>query len=123
MTAAEKDPLAPPKARSARFRVRGRFAQAGAAKAATVAIDPRTGLFSVRPLHRHHEYTLPLSTVAEIVVARLIKADLVLHRKHGRNGRPRSRFSPGYVVPLMVQVRHEGRPPIDSARLLPHGGA
>jgi hypothetical protein len=76
VTAAEEDPPAPPKARSARFRVRGRFDQA-----ATVTIDRRTGLFSVRPLHRHHEYTLPLSTVAEIVVARLIKADLVLDRK------------------------------------------
>ena len=81
----------PPKARSARFRVHGRFDHAGAAQAATVTIDRRTGLFSVRPLHRRHEYTLPLSTVAEIVVARLIKADLVLDRKHAQARRSRKR--------------------------------
>lgn len=48
---------------------------------ATVTIDRGAGLFAVRPFRRRREYVLPLSTVAEIVVARVAKADVAAKRE------------------------------------------
>ena len=47
----------------------------GAAKA-TVLIDRKSGLITVRPFRQHSAYTLPLSEIAAIVVERCIKADV-----------------------------------------------
>ncbi len=47
----------------------------------TVTIDRAAGLFTVRPLRSRRTYTLPLSTVAEIVAHRLIKSELEERRR------------------------------------------
>jgi hypothetical protein len=47
----------------------------GAIKA-TVLIDRKNGLITVRPFRQHSAYTLPLSDVAAIIVERCIKADV-----------------------------------------------
>lgn len=60
------------------FRIVGRLDSAGAPQEGTVVID--AGLFGVRPLRRRRVYELPLSTVAEIVVARVIRAEVFAKR-------------------------------------------
>jgi hypothetical protein len=55
-----------------KFRVDGRM---DGANGATVTIDRGVGLFSVRPLRRKREYTLPLKDVAEMVLWRIVKAE------------------------------------------------
>lgn len=57
---------------TARFKVYGRF---DGAPAATIEVDRGAGLFTVRPLRRRQTYTLPLSTVAEMVLWRIVKAE------------------------------------------------
>lgn len=57
------------------FRVVGRLDHAAKVQTATVTIHRGTGIFSVRPLRRHRTYDLPLDTVAEMVVARVIRAE------------------------------------------------
>jgi hypothetical protein len=47
----------------------------GAVKA-TVLIDRKNGLITVRPFRQHSAYTLPLSEIAAIVIERCIKADV-----------------------------------------------
>lgn len=46
----------------------------------TVIVDRTVGLFAVRPLRRHRTYELPLSTVADMVVARVIRAEVLARR-------------------------------------------
>jgi hypothetical protein len=59
----------------ARFRVCGRLDMASRASFGTVTIDRGADLFSVRPLRRRRVYTLPLSTVAELVCRTIIAAE------------------------------------------------
>jgi hypothetical protein len=59
-------------------RVYGRF---DGAEAATVTIERSRGLFTVRPLRRRRLYTLPLSDVAEMVIWRVVKADMKAKRR------------------------------------------
>jgi hypothetical protein len=60
----------------AKFKVVGRLDMASRPSVGTVVIDRAAGLFSVRPLRRHRLYTLPLSSVAEIVVRSIIAAEV-----------------------------------------------
>lgn len=55
-----------------RFKIEGRF---DGTAGATVTIDRGAMLFSVRPLRRRREYTLPLTDVAEMVLWRIVKAE------------------------------------------------
>ncbi len=50
----------------------------------TVTIDRSLSLFSVRPLRRRKVYTLPLSVVADIVVSRMVKAEVAEQRRSKR---------------------------------------
>lgn len=70
--------------RCARIRVIGRFELASVPQDATVTIERGAGLFHVRPLRKRRVYTLPLATVAEIVVQRLIKAEVAEKRRSKR---------------------------------------
>ena len=45
------------------------------AKTATVVISRMTNMFSVRPSHRHRTYVLPLATVAQMVLWKVIKGE------------------------------------------------
>lgn len=56
----------------ARARVVGRFDMASQPQEATITIERAAGLFSVRPLRRRREYTLPLAHVAEWVVRSIL---------------------------------------------------
>jgi hypothetical protein len=62
--------------RAARFRVVALLEMASRPQVGTVTIDRAAGLFSVRPLRRRRVYTLPLSTVAEMVVRGIIRAEV-----------------------------------------------
>jgi hypothetical protein len=66
--------------RPARARVVGRFDHAARVQEATVTMDRAAELFEVRPLRSRKVYRLPLSTVAEMVVQRLIKTEIMLAR-------------------------------------------
>jgi hypothetical protein len=59
-------------ARRARFRVYGRL---DGASQATVEIDRASEILTVRPFRRRKVYTLPLSTVAEMVIWRIARAE------------------------------------------------
>lgn len=48
---------------------------------ATVTIDRASELISVRPRKRRRTYTLPLSAVAEMIVYRVIRAEVLIARK------------------------------------------
>lgn len=72
--------------RRAVFRVFGRFDRS-VNQQATVTIDRDLGVMAVRPLRRRREYYLPLSKVAEIVVAKIIKAELAERRAQRRRRR------------------------------------
>lgn len=52
----------------------------------TVTIHRGVGLFTVRPLRRRRTYELPLADVADMVVARVIRAE-VLERKAARKAK------------------------------------
>jgi len=69
----------------ARFRIVGCLDLARPSEG-TVAIDRKLSLFSVRPLGRRRQYVLPLSKVAEIVVAKIIKTE-VAERKTAKRRR------------------------------------
>jgi hypothetical protein len=71
--------------RRVRLRVIGRLDLARPQEG-TVTIDRDHGLIAVRPLRRRREYVLPLATVAEIVVARVIRAE-VADRRAAKRGR------------------------------------
>jgi hypothetical protein len=64
---------------TSRFRVVGKLDTSVPAPG-LVLIDRNAGLFSVRPYRRRRLYTLPLSTVAEIVCSRIIKAEIAAKR-------------------------------------------
>jgi hypothetical protein len=71
---------------TSRFRVKGRF---DGLPEATVEIDRGTNTFTVRPLRSHRTYTLPLATVAEIVlwrIARVEAAEKARTRRARRTG-------------------------------------
>ena len=61
--------------RRARFRVVGRLDMASALVEGTVIIDRGAGLFGVRRLRSRKVYELPLSTVATMVVQRVLLAE------------------------------------------------
>jgi hypothetical protein len=46
----------------------------------TVTIDRGSGLFRVRPARRRRTYDLPLAAVADMVVARVIRAEVLERR-------------------------------------------
>jgi hypothetical protein len=63
-----------------RFKVVGRIHMASHIDEGTVIIDRGAGLFSVRAKRRQKVHTLPLSTVAEMVVLRCTRAELFERR-------------------------------------------
>lgn len=63
-----------------RFRVVGRLDAASRVQEGTVTISRTAGTFAVRPLRRRREYLLPLSTVADLVCQRILKAELAERR-------------------------------------------
>jgi len=60
---------------TARFRVLGKldrsYLQGG-----TVTIDRASGVLTIKPLRRRRVYSLPLNTVAEIIVSKIIKSEV-----------------------------------------------
>jgi len=64
--------------RAAHFRVVGRLDMASRMTEGTVTIA--NGIFSVRRLRARHAFDLPLSTVADMVVQRLVKAEVFKRR-------------------------------------------
>jgi hypothetical protein len=68
-------------ARPARCRVTGRFDAGGGVRQATIIVDRAAHLFTVRPYRRRQVFTLPLATVAEIVVWRVVRAGLAQERR------------------------------------------
>jgi hypothetical protein len=65
----------------ARFRFDNAILDGPRKQSGTVTIDRGSGLFSVRPLHSRREYILPLSLVASIVTARVIRAEVSEKKK------------------------------------------
>lgn len=57
------------------------FGQFNGTNAATVTIDRSSGVFSVRPRARRKTYELPLAFVAELVMWRCLKAELLEKKK------------------------------------------
>jgi len=57
-----------------KLKVEGRFDRVER-QSATITIDKKRALLTVRPF-RSREYTLPLSLIGEIVVARVVKQEL-----------------------------------------------
>ncbi len=53
----------------------------------TVTINRAAGLFSVRPLRRRRVYTLPLAAVAELVVQRMIRLEVLERARAKRAAR------------------------------------
>jgi len=64
-----------------RFKVSGSF---NGVYEASVVIDRGSGVMTVRPSRRRTTYELPLSTVAEIVMWRIIKAEAAAKLKAKR---------------------------------------
>jgi hypothetical protein len=60
----------------ARFRVYGRMDRAGGGKAGTVEIDRGAETFAVRPHRSRRAYTVSLSLVADIVIEKILKAEV-----------------------------------------------
>ena len=71
-----------------RFRVVGRLDAASRVQEGTVTISRAPGTFAVRPLRRRREYLLPLSTVADLVCERILKAELAERRAARRKRTP-----------------------------------
>jgi len=76
--------------RNSRFRVTGRFDMASQIQEATVVIERASALIAVRPLRRKRVYSLPLATVAEWVVRRILQAE-VAAKKAEKKARKTSR--------------------------------
>lgn len=77
--------------KAAHFRIVGLLDEARPS-VATVTVDRAAGLFSVRPLRRRRIYTLPLATVAEIIVQRMIRLETLERaraKREARKGRRR----------------------------------
>lgn len=64
----------------AHFRVVGRLNNAARITSGTVTIHRGAGLFAVRPRFSRRVFELPLSTVADMVVARIIRAEVFAKR-------------------------------------------
>jgi hypothetical protein len=60
---------------------------------AEVTLDRAAGLFTVRGLRRRHKWELPTSTVAQMVVERVIRADLAEKRREKEVARKARRKS------------------------------
>jgi len=60
----------------ARFKTSGHL-DASYTQDGTIEVDRTAGLISVRPKGRRRMYTLPLSTIAEIICYRVIRAELL----------------------------------------------
>jgi hypothetical protein len=71
-----------------RFPVVGRLDHASRLQAGTVIISRTSGIFTVRPYRRRRTYTLPLSTVAEIVCQRILRTELA-ERKAAKKAKKR----------------------------------
>jgi len=74
----------------ARFKVHGSLDRGGGARAGTVTIDRSAGTFKVRPLRSRREYTASLSTVADIVVQMILKAEMREKEKEKKLRRKRN---------------------------------
>lgn len=72
-----------------KFKVYGQFDKARACPA-TLTIDTESGTMSVRPHRRRREYTINLSLVAEIVVQKIIIAEVRLAEKNRKPGKRRT---------------------------------
>lgn len=63
------------------FRVAARFdLPANTGQVGTVTIDRGAGLFTVRPYRRRRTFELPLDVVADMVVARVIRAEILTRK-------------------------------------------
>jgi hypothetical protein len=77
----------------ARFPVFGSLDRAGGARPGTVLIDRGAGTFAVRPQRSRRTYTVSLSIVADIIVERILKAEMrekaadKKRKQHLRRGR------------------------------------
>lgn len=69
--------------RRARFRLEARL-DGVAGGTILIQDDGTRATFSVRPHRRHREYVLPLHTVAEIVLAKVVKAEILEKKGRGR---------------------------------------
>lgn len=79
-------------ARRSHYRVFSRLDMASRFIPGTVTITRgpagmQSTLFSVRPYRRRKIYTLPLNTVADLVVQALVRAELAEKRKNKRRSR------------------------------------
>lgn len=72
----------------ARFPVIGRLDRAGGVTRGTVTIDRSTLIFAVRAHKKHRVYSMPLSTVADMVCRTIIVAE---HREKRAAKRARRR--------------------------------
>jgi len=57
----------------------------------SIAIDRGAGLVMVRPYRRRRTYTLTLATVAEMIVARVVRAEVLEARRDKAKTRPHVR--------------------------------
>jgi hypothetical protein len=57
------------------YRVLGRL-DGSRPQEGTVTVARDSGLIAVHPLHRRREYVLPLAAVAEMIVARVVRAEV-----------------------------------------------
>lgn len=64
-----------------RFEVVGRLDSASKVQRGTLTIDTVSGIASVRPFRRRKVYELSVSGLAEILVQRAVRAELVEKRK------------------------------------------
>lgn len=80
--------------KAAHFAVTGDLDGTGRPMRGTVTIDRRRGLFAVRPLRRRRVYELPLAAVADLVVRKVVIAEVKLaqlERMRGRRDRADAR--------------------------------
>ena len=59
----------------------------------TVTIDRVTGIISVRPLHRRRTFDLPLSTVADLIVSKICKAEAAEKRRRKKRRAKRGKLA------------------------------
>ena len=71
-------------ARKAHVKVIGRFDMASRTQEGTLTIDMGSRTIRVRPLRRRKVYELPLDSVAEWIVRRVIMAELAAKRAEKR---------------------------------------
>jgi hypothetical protein len=74
----------------AKFKVHGSLDRGGGSRAGTVTIDRSAGTFKVRPLRSRREYVASLSTVADIIVEKIIKAEVREKLKEKKERRKRN---------------------------------